>query len=126
MAYATVEDVQAGMTRDLTEREQSVCETLLDRAALLIDAYNANASAEIKKVVSAQMVERAIGDADMGIPAGATQGSMSALGYSQSWTIGSGASVGDLYLNSKEKKLLGVGDAIGSRSPVEDLVGGVI
>ena len=55
---------------------------------------------------------------------GATQGSMSALGYSQSWTIGSGT-VGELYLSKLEKKLLGTGDKIGSRSPAEDLVGGV-
>lgn len=126
MAYATVEDVQAGMIHQMSEAEQSVCETLLDRVAVLIDAYNADASADAKNVVSAQAVARAIGDGDSSIPTGATQGSMSALGYSQSWTMGSGASVGELYLTRKELKILGAGNAIGSYSPTEELVGGPI
>ena len=50
---------------------------------------------------------------------GATQGSMSALGYSQSWTIGAG-SVGELYLGKLEKKLLGACNRIGSYSPVQE------
>lgn len=126
MAYATVEDVQAGMIHQMSEAEQSVCETLLDRVAVLIDAYNADASADAKNVVSAQAVARAIGDGDSGIPSGATQGSMSALGYSQSWTMGSGAAVGELYLTRKELKILGAGNAIGSYSPTEELVRGPI
>lgn len=126
MAYATVEDVQAGMIHQMSEAEQSVCETLLDRVAVLIDAYNADASADAKNVVSAQAVARAIGDGDSGIPSGATQGSMSALGYSQSWTMGAGASVGELYLTRKELKILGAGNTIGSYSPTEELVRGPI
>ena len=51
---------------------------------------------------------------------GATQGTATALGYSQSWTMGSGAS-GELYLSKLEKKLLGVGSRVGARSPLEDL-----
>lgn len=122
MAYATISDVQSRMTRTMSEAEQSVCSNLLDDAAAIIDAYNENATEEAKKVVSCRMVVRAIGDgADAGIPMGATQGSMSALGYSQSWTIGAG-SAGELYLGKLEKKLLGVGDSIGSYSPVEALV----
>ena len=110
----------------MSEAEQSVCETLLDRVAVLIDAYNADASADAKNVVSAQAVARAIGDGDSSIPTGATQGSMSALGYSQSWTMGSGAAVGELYLTRKELKILGAGNAIGSYSPTEELVRGPI
>jgi len=125
-AYATVADVQAGMLRTMDANEQSVCSTLLDRAAILIDAYNADASADAKKVVSAQMVARAIGDGDTSIPSGATQGSMSALGYSQSWTMGSGGAVGELYLTRKELKILGAGNAIGSYSPTQELVGGTV
>lgn len=125
-AYATVADVQAGMVRQMSTTEQTVCSTLLDRASLLIDAYNADASAAAKNMVCAQMVARALGDGDTSIPSGATQGSMSALGYSQSWTMGSGAAVGELYLTRKEIKLLGCGNAIGSYSPVEELVGGGI
>ena len=122
MAYATVSDVQARMTRQMSTDEQSVCSNLLDDAAVIIDAYNSEADAEAKKLVSVRMVTRAMGDGtDAGIPMGATQGSMSALGYSQSWTIGAG-SAGELYLGKLEKKLLGYGNTIGSYSPTEALV----
>ena len=122
MAYATVSDVQARMTRVMSESEQSVCSNMLDDAAIIIDAYNQTADMNAKNLVSVRMVTRAIGDGtDAGIPMGATQGSMSALGYSQSWTIGAG-SAGELYLGKLEKKLLGIGDAIGSYSPTEELV----
>lgn len=123
MAYATVEDVQARMTRDMTVDEQAVCSTLLDDAAVLIDAYNVNASDDAKKVVSCRMVIRALGDGESsGVPMGATQGSQSGLGYSQSWTIATGGSVGELYLGKTEKTLLGVGNKIGSYSPTQELV----
>lgn len=122
MAYATVSDVQARMSRTMSASEQAICSNLLDDAAVIIDAYNEDADAEAKKVVSCRMVARAMGDGtDAGIPMGATQGSMSALGYSQSWTIGAGA-VGELYLGKLEKKMLGVGDTIGSYSPTQELV----
>jgi hypothetical protein len=45
---------------------------------------------------------------------------MSAMGYSQSWTI-SGGGTGELYLGKLEKKLLGSGNRIGSYSPAEAL-----
>lgn len=122
MAYATVSDVQARMTRQMSAAEQSVCSNLLDDAAVIIDAYNSAADTDAKNLVSVRMVIRAMGDGtDAGIPMGATQGSMSALGYSQSWTIGAGAA-GELYLGKLEKKLLGYGNAIGSYSPTEALV----
>lgn len=122
MAYATIEDVQARMVRTLSEDERTVCANLLDDAVAIINAYNEDAYEENKKIVSCRMVARAIGDgSDAGVPMGATQGSMSALGYSQSWTIGSSGSVGELYLSKLEKKLLGVGNKIGSRSPIENL-----
>lgn len=121
MAYATWEDVQARLMRALSTTEQAICTTLLDDAAVFIDEYNANAKAENKKVVSCRMVLRALGDGESaGIPMGATQGSMSGLGYSQSWTISNGSS-GELYISKQEKKLLGVGDKIGSYSPVQEL-----
>ena len=121
MAYATVEDVQSRMTRTMSENEQTVCAALLNDAALIIDAYNSSVDFDVKEIVSCRMVIRAIGDGgDQGAPIGATQGSMSALGYSQSWTIGSG-SVGELYLGKLEKKLLGVGNSIGSYSPAQEL-----
>ena len=122
MAYATVTDVQERLTRTLTLDEQNVCGSLLDDAAVIIDTYNANASADAKKVVSCRMVIRAIGSGgEQMTPIGATQGSMSALGYSQSWAIGSGAT-GELYIGKLEKQLLGAGNKIGSYSPIEALV----
>lgn len=121
MAYATYSDVQARMNRTLSENEQSICTNLLDDAAVIIDAFNVNATADAKKLVSIRMVQRALGDGEsVGIPMGATQGSMSGLGYSQSWTISAG-STGELYLNKLEKSLLGRGNTIGSHSPLEDL-----
>lgn len=121
MAYAEVSDIQARMTRTMTADEAVVCESLLEDAAIIIDAYNEDASSDAKNVVSIKMVSRAISDGSSGVPMGATQGSMSALGYSQSWTIGSNGSSGELYLSKLEKKLLGVGNKIGSYSPIEEM-----
>ena len=121
MAYATVQDVQARMTRTLSENEQAVCAVWLDDAAVTIDAFNVNAPSEAKKVVSCRCVIRQLGDGETGIPIGATQGSMSGLGYSQSWTVGSG-STGEIYLSKLDKQLLKTGNRIGSYSPTEEMV----
>lgn len=121
MAYATVNDVQARMSRTMDSAEQAVCGNLLDDAAVIIDAFRPSASDEVKMVVSCRMVMRALGDGmDTGVPMGATQGSQSALGYSQSWTISAGGT-GELYLSKLEKQLLGKGNSIGSYSPVQEL-----
>ena len=119
MAYATYTDVQARMNREMSEDERATCTTLLDDAAVIIDATGTTASADIKKVVSCRMVIRALGESD--VPIGATQGSMSGLGYSQSWTMGSG-STGELYLAKLDKQMLGLGNKIGSYSPTQELV----
>lgn len=122
MAYATIEDVTAGMIRDVSEDETRVLTQLLDEVAVLIDAYNSKASVDAKKLVSVRVVRRQIGDGEgSGVPIGATQGTVSALGYSQTWTLSSG-SAGEAYLSKIDKALLGRDNAIGSRSPVEDLV----
>ncbi len=120
--YATLADLQARMVRDLSTDEQTVAASLLEDAAVIIDAYNAEASADAKNIVSCRMVIRALGDGDSSVPLGATQGSMSALGYTQSWTLGTGSGAGELYLGKLEKKLLGVGDRVGSYSPTQELV----
>ena len=124
MAYATVADVQDRLAWTMSEDQENTCTVLLDDAAVLIDAAALNASAEAKKVVSCRMVIRALGDGGDtgGVPMGATQGSMSALGYSQSWTIGSGGATGELYLGKTDRQILGLGNQIGSYSPVQDLV----
>jgi hypothetical protein len=120
-AYATVEDVQARMQRDMTVDEQSLCETLLEDAGVRIDAYKPNAPEDAKKIVSCRMVIRVVETgADNDVPVGASQGSMSALGYTQSWTLP--GTLGELYLNKEDKRILGDTSTIGSRSPIEDLV----
>lgn len=125
--YATVSDVTVRLGgRSLTEAEEQLVEALLEDAAALIDATAPNASTAAKKTVSSQMVVRAFserresGDGG-GYPIGASQGSMGGLGYQQSWTISSGGSVGELYLSKADKLLLGIGDMIGSHSPLEDM-----
>lgn len=121
MAYATYEDVQKGYRQlDTDEREKATA--LLEEAAVIINVYaKASTSDEIKKVVSCRMVRRALGDdAGMQIPIGASQGTVSAMGYSQSFTYGNGSS-GELYLSKQDRKLLGVSGKVGSHSPLEDL-----
>ena len=123
MAYAGIIDIQDWIGRELSPKEQERCEVLLSGAAAIIDSYKTDADENTKKYVSCQMVMRIIGtepSAD-NVTIGATQGSISALGYSQSWTMSGGAS-GELYLSKTEKRMLGVGNSIGSRSPVQDLV----
>ena len=121
MSYATAEDVQRRMVKPLSDDQMDVCAALLDDAGILIDAIAPNASDEAKATVSCSMVIRAMGSqGDLTVPTGATQGSASALGYSQSWTFGNGAT-GELYLSRTEKRILGVGNKIGSYSPVEEL-----
>lgn len=123
MTYATVEDVEKRITRTLSPEEEAVCETLLEDAAVIIDAFNVNASDDAKKVVSCRMVIRALGDGEpTGVPIGASQGSMAAMGYSQSWTMGTGGNVGEIYLSKLDKQTLGYGNQIGSYSPTEELV----
>ena len=120
MAYATYQQVQAGF-RTLTTDEISVCNALLDEAAVLIDSYNAKAAADAKQVVSCRMVRRALEAGEASIPIGATQGTMTAGPYTQSWTMSNG-STGELYLGRVDKKLLGVGNAIGASNPFAEVV----
>ena len=121
-AYATVSDVQARMTRSLSETEQTVCAALLDDATAMINAVCKNPDVDAAKVVACRMVIRALGDGSLsGYPIGASQGSMSGLGYSQSWTV-SGGSTGELYIGKADRQLLGLSNSIGSYSPVQELV----
>lgn len=119
--HATVEDVAVRLGRTLDETEQVVCQALLDDAYVIIESISPTAAEIQKKVIACRMVLRAIeASRNVGVPIGATQGSMSGLGYSESWTISSG-SVGELYLTKLERQLLGASNAVGSYSPVEQL-----
>lgn len=121
-AYATTDDVQARMARTMSDDEIPICSMLLEDAALIIDCVAQNAKTDAKKLVSCRMVIRALGDGDgNSVPIGATQGSQSALGYVQSWTMPSGSTSGELYITKTERTLLGIGNRIGSCSPVEVL-----
>lgn len=117
MAYATIEQVEAGF-RELDADEQAVCTALLDEAAVMIDAAAPNADADVRRVVSCRMVRRVIGSTDTDMtPIGTTQGTVSAGGYSQTWTVG--GTTGELYLSKTEKAMLGVGNRLGAHSPLE-------
>ena len=116
--YATVHQVEAGF-RTLNDDEMDKCNALLEEAAILIDAVAKNASVDSKCVVSFRIVRRSLGDgSEVTVPLGATQGSMSALGYSQSWTISNG-SAGELYLGKTDRILLGLSNKIGLSVPYE-------
>ena len=124
--YATISDVQDRLKVEMTDAEESVCQTLLEDAAMIIDTFREDAAEASKKVVSCRMVIRALNvGSDAEIPVGASQGSMSALGYAQSWTLGSGGGTSELYLTKQEKMMLGGGNSIGSHSPVEELAKGM-
>lgn len=120
--YATYQDVQKRLGKTFDTSEQEICNILLERAALEIDSYNDNATSDVKKSVSVEAVARAMNETS-DVPMGASQGSMSAMGYSQSWTMPSGGSVGSVYLSKSDKRLLGVGDAIGASNPLLALTG---
>lgn len=120
--YATYQDVQKRLGKTFDTSEQEICNILLERAALEIDSYNANATSDAKKSVSVEAVARAMNETS-DVPMGASQGSMSAMGYSQSWTMPNGGSVGSVYLSKSDKRLLGVGDAIGASNPLLALTG---
>lgn len=121
MAYADVSDVESRCRRVLSDADKKICESFLEDAAIIIDAYNKEALSDTKKLVSCSMVVRAIGtDESMATPIGASQGTVSAMGYSQSWTMNSG-STGELYLSKIDKRLLGVGNRAGFSGPLEDI-----
>lgn len=86
-AYAEVQDVEGGF-RALTGDEETRCAALLDEAAVIIDAYNPDAGADAKRLVSCRMVRRQLGESSseggVSFPMGSTQGTATALGYSQS------------------------------------------
>lgn len=118
IAYATVNQVEAGF-RELTDDEQEKCKALLEEAAVLIDAVAKRAPIDSKCVVSCRIVRRSLGDGgNASVPLGSTQGSISALGYSQSWTISNG-SAGELYLGKTDRQLLGLSNKIGASNPYE-------
>lgn len=113
MAYATYGDICE--RKDINGIDKERVETLLEDAAVIIDVYNKSASDTAKRFVSCNMVIRTIGSSDEGVPIGTTQATLSALGYSQSWTNSYGS--GELYLSKMDKKVLGIGGKVGYTNP---------
>ena len=118
MAYATYEDIQRRNGMDVLDPDYVTA--LLDDAAVIVDAYNKNATETAKKLVSCNMVIRTIGSRDEGVPIGTTQATTSAMVYSQTWTNTNGS--GELYLTKLDKKILGVGNRIGCTNPYSGLI----
>ena len=119
MAYASIEQLEEGF-RPLKDEEKDRAKALLEEAKVIIDAYNSTAKDEAKALASCLMVRRVLGDGnDYQVPIGATQGTVSALGYSQTWTMGNGGT-GELYIGKLEKRLLGLNNKIGSYSPLQE------
>lgn len=120
-SYATYEDVERGF-RVLTAEERNACTDMLDEAAVIIDAFAQAADPDRKKIVSCRMVRRTLANAGAnGVPMGATQATMTAGPYSQTWTLGSGSAAGEMYLSKIDKAMLGIGNRIGVHSPLEDM-----
>lgn len=116
MVYASLEDLKRRSEKTFTPENVQKCKVLLEDAAAIIDAYNPCAPEEAKKIVSCTMVLRAMPNDAYQVPVGSTQGTVSALGYSQTWTMGSGAT-GELYLSKTDKKLLRANTRIGFSKP---------
>lgn len=66
MAYATYGDICE--RKDINGIDKERVETLLEDAAVIIDVYNKSASDTAKRFVSCNMVIRAIGSSDEGVP----------------------------------------------------------
>ena len=124
MIYANAEDVKARIYRELSQDEEARLETMLEDAGVIIDATAPRADFDAKRLVSCRMVIRALGNGDeaaIAFPLGANQGSMSALGYQQQWTLPAGGGTGELYIGKTERQILGLGHKIGAHSPLEAL-----
>lgn len=117
MSYASYEDVEARW-RPLSSDEKERVIVLLNDAASILDAFvkvndDDASQAELLKVVSCNMVIRAMSSSDT---FGVTQASMTAGPYTQSWSYANPS--GDLYLTKNEKRLLGITSGyIGSIEP---------
>lgn len=118
MSYATVEDIRLRCKLNIGEDEEKSIMAMLEDAGTIVDAYRKKASSEAKKLVTCNMIVRALGNGEeYQVPIGTTQGTVSGLGYSQTWTMGSG-STGELYLTKTDKMILGTGKSIGFLNPL--------
>lgn len=109
MAYATVSDIESRW-RALNEAEQTRASVLIDDASAMLTALvnvdsDDQEQAQLLKQVCCAMVIRAM-SATEADAFGASQMSMTAGPYSQSWSYSN--PTGDMYLTKLEKRLLGI------------------
>lgn len=123
MAYADVSDIEARW-RELTADEQARAEVLIDDASAMLASMVAvddsdEQQAALLKTVCCSMVIRSM-SATAADTFGASNMSMTAGSYTQSWTYSNPS--GDMYLTKLEKKLLGI--AAGYIGTIEPRIGG--
>ena len=109
MAFADVSDIESRW-RALSSDEESRASVLLDDASAILAAFvtvdeDNDEQAELLKIVCCDMVIRAM-SATEADAFGASNMSMTAGPYTQSWTYSNPS--GDLYLTKLEKRLLGI------------------
>lgn len=109
MAYAEVSDIELRW-RTLDETEQTRAAALIDDASAMLDALvdvddDNHEQCELLQAVCCNMVIRAM-SATGADSFGASNMSMTAGAYSQSWTYANPS--GDMYLTKMEKRLLGI------------------
>ena len=120
MAYADVSDIEVRLMRTFTADETASVEALLDGASAvlgkLVDVDPSDtAQAELLEWVCTNMVCRAISAQGLDV-LGASQTSITAGAYTQSWSFGT--PFGDMYLTKLEKRVLGITTGfIGSMEP---------
>ena len=119
MAFAEVSDIESRW-RELSTDEQSRASVLIDDASAMLTALvdvdtDDTEQAQLLKQVCCSMVIRAM-SATEADAFGASQMSMTAGPYSQSWNYANPS--GDMYLTKLEKRLLGITSGyIGSIRP---------
>ena len=104
--YST--DMDDGKLREWLADASDIMMDEMDRAGVDYENPDAKLAARLLRVCR-DMVHRAIGDGTQSaasIPFGATQASMAAGGYSESFTIGN--PYGELFLKDRERKSLGI------------------
>ncbi len=109
MAYATVSDIESRW-RALSQDEQSRASVLIDDASAMLTALvdvdpDDSEQAQLLKQVCCSMVIRAMSATEVDT-FGASQMSMTAGPYTQSWNYANPS--GDMYLTRLEKRLLGI------------------
>lgn len=119
MAFAEVSDIESRW-RELSTDEQSRASVLIDDASAMLTALvdvdtDDDEQAQLLKQVCCSMVIRAM-SATEADAFGASQMSMTAGPYTQSWNYANPS--GDMYLTRLEKRLLGITSGyIGSIRP---------